>query len=407
MARKRIHGAGTVYSYETKAGVTLYRWQLSLPIDPNDSTLGMKRYSGNGYPTARAADKAKRDAIRESEDGRNPITQTVLFKDYAATWLSAQKVANSTYLGYEKIIRVHLLPKFGPLALKTITGPSIGQFYRHLEKSGSKSRYTPGEPLTANTVNKIHVVLGAILQSAVEDFLLTVNPARHNVKVVNAPTGADIRDQQEELITWNKEEQSSFLRWNQHEAQDDFYPLWHLLSWSGMRRGEAVPLKWKDLNFENGTVSIRRSSDSGLRKAVKNSTKTRQNRMVKLDDATMTVLKDYKMARSQLGIQLIHGDSFIFGNIDGTVRNPGDVGERFARAIKKAQEALPGLPHMTIKGLRHTHATLLLESGAPAKVVQERLGHSNIQTTMNIYSHVTPTMQEDAVLQLVRHIGNE
>ena len=70
----------------------------------------------------------------------------------------------------------------------------------------------------------------------------------------------------------------------------------------------------------------------------------------------------------------------------------------------KAQLVHPGLTDLTIKGLRHTHATLLLESGAHAKVVQERLGHSNIATTMNIYSHVTPTMQENALQRLTSYV---
>ena len=100
-------------------------------------------------------------------------------------------------------------------------------------------------------------------------------------------------------------------------------------------------------------------------------------------------------------------EAFAFGNLDGTVRNPGDVGERFSRTVKKAQQELPTLPDLTIKGLRHTHATLMLESGIHAKVVQERLGHSNITTTLNIYSHVTPTMQEDAMNRLRQYVNKQ
>ena len=407
MARKRNYGQGTVYSYTTKAGETLYRWQVSLPIDPNDRQAGMKRYSGNGFTTARDAEKAKRQALSDSENGRIRISESPSFETYAQNWLSTRKIVNSTRMGYEKILRVHLLPEFGKKKLNEITATSISAFYRKLEKDGSKSRYTPGEPLSANSINKIHVVLGSIFKLAVEENLLIQNPARHNRGLVNAPTGADIRDQQEELITWTKDEMAAFLEWNSNVHQDDLFSLWRLYCWSGMRRGEAVALKWKDINFDNDVVSIRRSSDSGLRKSVKNSTKTRKNRTVSLDPETMTALQAHKESRARLGNHLTHGEAFVFGNLDGTVRNPGDVGARFSRVVLAAQEAIQGLQDMTIKGLRHTHATLLLEAGVPAKVVQERLGHSNIQTTMNIYSHVAPNMQKDAVEQLRKLFQNE
>ncbi len=92
----------------------------------------------------------------------------------------------------------------------------------------------------------------------------------------------------------------------------------------------------------------------------------------------------------------------MFGDDDGRLRNPDDIGRRWDHRVRLAQRALgaEALPRLTLHGLRHTHATLLLELGIHPKVVQERLGHSNISTTMNIYSHVTPTMQREAVERL-------
>lgn len=159
---------------------------------------------------------------------------------------------------------------------------------------------------------------------------------------------------------------------------------------SGVRRGEGVALQWDDINFETGTLSIKRASDSGLRKATK-PTKTYRDRAVLMDPETMGVLKAHRSHRSKLGIQFVRGDTFVFGNLDGSVRNPGDVGERWSKTLAKARKVQPQLAHLTIKGMRHTHATQLLEAGVSGKVVQERLGHSNIATTMDIYSHVTPT----------------
>lgn len=123
-----------------------------------------------------------------------------------------------------------------------------------------------------------------------------------------------------------------------------------------------------------------------------------------MDPESLAVLKAHKAERATLGLQFVRGTSFVFGTLDGTVRNPGDIGEKWSKTLKKAKAALPGLSHLTIKGIRHTHATQLLEAGVPGKVVQERLGHSNISTTMDVYAHVTATMQVGAVTALMDFI---
>jgi integrase len=209
--------------------------------------------------------------------------------------------------------------------------------------------------------------------------------------------------EKKELKTWSAKELNDFLEWSKSVHRDDFYTLWHLYCYSGLRRGEGVALQWDDINFETGVLSVRRASDSGLRKAIK-PTKTYKERPVRLDEETLAVLKAYKTERSALGIQHVTGKAFVFGNLDGTVRNPGDIGEKWSKTLKKAKADLPHLNHLTIKGIRHTHATLLLEAGVPAKVVQERLGHSNISTTLDIYSHVTETLQQGAVDAFVNHL---
>lgn len=399
----RRQGDGSIYKYTTGEG-TRYRWQAFVAVNPNESDTEVKRVSKGGFKTPKEANTSMQAALSNVRNGKVALPSADLFGDYALIWLQTKKIANSTRAGYEKILRVHLLPRLGNMKLRDIYPGTIAKLYRELEKSGNQGRLTKGTALTANTVNKIHIVLGSILQSAVYDGKVPVNHARNNPNAINAPTGSDILEQQEELKTWTAQELEAFLEWNE-SMQDELHPLWHLFAWSGMRRGEGVALKWQDINFANKTVAIRRSSDSALRKTVKNSTKTKRGkRSIVLNDETMAILKAHKASRSQLGIQFVQADAFVFGNLDGTVRNPGDVGERFSRTVKKAQMVMPDLSDLTLKGLRHTHATLMLESGIHAKVVQERLGHSNITTTMNIYSHVTPTMQDDAVSRLTNYV---
>lgn len=401
---RKTYGEGTVYDYTTKSGLR-YRWQAVVKVNPTEGSTETKRVSKGGYLSAKAAHMSMQEALLNTRNGKAALPSSDLFGTYAMSWLASKKLANSTRVGYEKILRVHVLPRLGEMKLRDIYPSTISKLYRDLEKSGNRGRLTKGLGLSANSVNKVHIVLGSVLQGAVYDGKLSVNHARNNPSAINAPTGSEILEEQEELKTWTAEELNTFLAWNR-ASQDDLYALWHLYAWSGMRRGEGVPLKWQDINFHNQTVAIRRSSDSALRKTVKNSTKTKRGkRSIVLDDETISVLKAHRSLRALLGIQFVQADSFVFGNLDGSVRNPGDVGERFSRTVKKAKAELADLSSLTIKGLRHTHATLMLESGIHAKVVQERLGHSDITTTLNIYSHVTPTMQDDALQRLTSYMN--
>ena len=395
MARKqtRRYGTGSIYSYKNGSTV-FYRWQANILVSPELGDKGYKRKSKGGYATAKAADQAMQDALRNSRQGQAALPTKDTFATFATDWLEAQVIENSTYLGYEKILRVHLLPHFGNLKLVDITSAKVSTLYKLLLKEGNKGRLTTGEPLSANTVNKIHIVLGSILKSAVDSHKIPFNAAR--TSTVKAPTGRTIRKQQEELKPWNRHQVSAFLDWSKNADHDDLFPLWHIYCFTGMRRGEGVALMWQDINFETKVISVRRASDSGLRKAVKK-TKTDKPRTILIGDETIEVLKAHKAERAKLGLHYVKQDAFIFGTLDGTVRNPGDVGGRWSTALLRAQASGVKVPHITIKGLRHTHATILLEAKVPTKVVQERLGHSNYSTTMNIYSHVTETMQDDAV----------
>ena len=152
--------------------------------------------------------------------------------------------------------------------------------------------------------------------------------------------------------------------------------------------------------MRGGRISVRRAADTIVRGAVKG-TKTGPGRALDVDAATIDVLRSYKALRGSISLDFARPDAYVFGNLSGEVRSPNEVGRRWTYRVAAAQAAGVDLPRITLKGLRHTHATLLLEIGVHAKIVQERLGHADISTTMNIYSHVTPTMQRDAVARLM------
>ncbi|GAW91903.1 site-specific integrase [Calderihabitans maritimus] len=162
-----------------------------------------------------------------------------------------------------------------------------------------------------------------------------------------------------------------------------------------MRRGEILGLRWKDIDLKKGTISIRQilvTTAEGLRFQEPKTEKSR--RSVAISPAVIEALKKHR--QRQLEEALILGKpeaakGLVFTSQAGTPINPRNLARHFESVIKKE-----GLPPIPFHALRHTHATLMLQGGVHPKVVSERLGHSGIGTTMDIYSHVMPDMQKEA-----------
>jgi len=398
MTRRR--GAGSIVAYKTGQG-TRYRWILPVPLDPENPEAGVRKASRGGYATVKEADAGLRAAVTERDQVRRvSARKQVTVAEYAELWVSGLTLEASTIHGYRKIIRNHVAPQLGALPLGKLTATRLAQHYRALELNGRRDNKAPGVGLSASTIRKVHVLIGAMLEAAADDGLVLTNQAKRR-RTVQAPTGKQVRAQQGEIHTWTAQQLGAFLTWDRDMYQDDQHPLWHTVSHTGLRRSEVLALRWGDIDLAGARLSLRRAVDTTQRDTVK-SPKTGHARVVDIDSETVSVLRAWKATRGSIALQLARADAYVFGDDAGRLRNPDDIGRRWDHRVKLAQQSLgaDALPRLTLHGLRHTHATLLLELGIHPKVVQERLGHSNISTTMNIYSHVTPTMQREAMERL-------
>lgn len=375
--------------YTTASGVK-WKFQIYVPIDPEQPELGQKRLTRGGFSTMEEADEALSVALSKRKNDEKFHGNVPTLNEYGTEWLDSLTLQPSTMLGYRRQFKNYIAPHLGARPIDRITGPAIGKLYKMLRERGGKD----GAPLSANTVNKASITLAAILDAAMEDSFIVRNPAKLK-KIVKAPTGRDIRAEREEMVTWTAEQLKSFLDWNRDTHKDELFPLWFTLARTGMRRGEALALQWRDVDFKTAKISIRRAADSAAKGETK-VTKSGKARVIDIDAQLLTELKKLKSLRGSLSLDLARPAAFIFSYDDGRLRDPAVISNRWKRRTSAAAKVLEELPHIPLHGLRHTHATLLMQLGESPKVVQERLGHASISITMDLYSHVNPTMQRAA-----------
>lgn len=187
--------------------------------------------------------------------------------------------------------------------------------------------------------------------------------------------------------------------------------LFQLLISTGIRKGELSAIRWSDIDFNSQTIHIEKSyatiKNSNLkakRKTIRIQKETKNvssTRIIPVSDQIIRLLRKWKTIQSKellfLGINASEKDQLVFTyvNADGELNQP--IHADYTNNIMKRIEKKYALKHVTIHGLRHTHATLLLESGANIKETQDRLGHKNAQTTLNTYAHVTEKAQRNAL----------
>jgi integrase len=172
-----------------------------------------------------------------------------------------------------------------------------------------------------------------------------------------------------------------------------------------MRRGEALGLRWRDIDLKAGTITVRRSAGI-VRNAgegaevIEGSTKTARPRLIDIDPGTVALLESWKRARGSLSLVLARDGALVFGDQNGHHRQPEHLSRTWGQTVARATEYLgthgDGLPPARLHDLRHCHATVLLLAGVPVHVVSQRLGHASPVVTMTVYAHVLPGSQREA-----------
>ncbi len=305
------------------------------------------------------------------------------------TWLPLMRrhLRATTAYRYSWYVDRYINPAIGHVPLRRLRSDHFDALYDQLATTGGRS----GSGLAPKTVNDVHMIVRASLDSAVRRQLLDHNVARSSHTRKHRPTKTTAR-------AWTAQELATFLK---AAATQRLYPALHLTAYTGMRRGEVVGLKWSDLDRTNNRLSITRTLQCVGGRPVEFDVKTRTSRRcIDIDHETMRVLAQWRRMLSRDGLP--HGDDdWMFLNTRGRFLNPQSLSQLFDRTVKRT----PEVPRIRFHDLRHTHASLLVMAGVPIKVVSERLGHSHPAFTMHTYQHLLPGMSAAAAEQFATLIA--
>ena len=369
---KRGHGEGTIHFRKDRN-----KWRAQITLEDG-------RRISRHFHTRREAQRWLVEALKAKQDGLPAATPKITVAEYIDHWFNDVAISNlrpKTIQSYECIIRLHIKPILGKIRLTQLRPDHIQNLYSEKLRSG----------LSPRRVEFIHAVLHRALKQAVRWQLIPRNPA----DLVDPP-----RPKREPPTTFSLEQVQQFL---DAAKQDRLYPLYLLAVITGMRKGEILGLRWEDVDLQKGIIQVKQTLQRVNGKLVFIQPKSQQSRR-QITIPAVVVEELRKHRARQLEEKLLAGERWkesglVFTTRVGTPIDPRNLSRNFYIILKRA-----GLPRIRFHDLRHTTATLLLIQGTHPKIVQELLGHSQISLTLDVYSHVIPSMQKEAIDQLSAEI---
>jgi integrase len=367
-------------------------WELRYSLGMDSATGRRRIVTTTVKGKRRDAEKELRRLLHALDTGEHVDPTRMTVRDWLSAWLSAVKdeVSPRTHERYAEIVGNFLIPELGALPIAKLAPAHIQAAYAKWGTSGRRDGKSGG--LAPRTRRHIHRILSAALVRAVEQQVIGRNPADAFKKRLP-------KVERKEMVTLSAEQSGRLLEAIEHTRI--YWPVMLALA-TGMRRGEVFALRWKHVDLERDSLRVMESLEQtragGLRFK---SPKTERTRVITLPAFAVAELRRLKRQQAEelltLGIRQ-SGDTLVCARADGEPLQPQSLTHQFTRLVSR----IPDLPRVRFHDLRHSHATQLMLAGVHPKVAQERLGHASITTTIDLYSHVTDTMQSDAAARLDR-----
>ena len=362
-----------IKEYTTPSGEKRYKFLIYVGKDETTGrTIQIKK---QGFKTQeQALESYLKYRLKVVKGEYVPVTKRKLrLSDLYDMWIKLYKktVEESTFASTEKIFKNHVLKQLGNVYLNKLTV---------VQCQNAVNIWADEAP---KTFKRFMFYASKLINYGITMELIKKNPMK---KVI--PPKVE-RDTSKFTDFYSKDELITFLN-DAKEYNFRYFIFFRLLAYSGMRKGECLALKWSDIDFKNNTIDINKSLKAGENNRLYvGKPKTKDSfRCLNMDAKTMDYLKQWRTKQQKqmfkLGMNFLSNNSLIFANSKGTYTVLSKP-QRWNNAICKEY----GLRHIKVHGFRHTHASLLFDAGVSMKDVKERLGHSDITTTMNIYTHVT------------------
>ena len=370
----------------------------------------------NGKPKIKTFTGKKRAAVaRRLADFIAGARQTAVCRDTLGQWLDtwleeyvARQLKTSTRTSYENTVRNQIRPRLGAIRLKDLKKSDVEAFYASLLEDG-RADGTGG--LSAKSVRNVHIVLHCALEQAFRREYIDKNPA--GAASIPGRGGADGMIRRPEALTLAEQRALTAQC-----GMDACGMAVVTALGTGLRIGELLGLRWADIDFGARTVTVRRQlsrlrdyepgAEARTRLSLEAGAKTRAGlRVIPLDEALCARLAVWQTRQAKQSRQSRRPDpdrnapdDMVFMGPGGGYLDPATFRYRYRRLLKQA-----GTRPLTVHALRHTFATRALEAGVPAQAVGQILGHAGSQITLDVYSHVLPAFQAEAVTRIARYVG--
>jgi integrase len=366
-----------------------------------DTETGKPKFqSFYGKTRAEVAEKMTK-ALHEMNIGTFIDPNKITLSEWLDTWLETYKkmgtkgIRRQTLMSYEYHIRVYIKPTLGQIPLRQIQTQALQKLFNGMMENGRQKKHEDEDPgLSRGTVGKTRKILISALKQAVEEGMLIRNPA--------AATKLPPDEDKKEIVPFTPEEAEQFLN---TARSNRMFAGYYLGMFAGLRRGEILGLMWDNFDFTAKKFEINRELeeikdektgkyclDLQLPKTAKS------QRTIPMTDDMVKVLKTHKAQQNEEKLffgKAYHDEHLVFCSEDGKRIWPRNFNRQYANLMKTA-----GIAYKKPHTMRHTCASLLLEAGEELKNVQEILGHSNIATTADIYSHVRNKTKKKALDKL-------
>lgn len=366
-------------------------WSYSVDLGRDESGKRKKKGKG-GFRTQKEAKEAAAILEAELANGIFMDEKKVTFYEFSNQWLleHSSDIKPATFRLYEYAKNI-LCGYFANIKLKDITRMKYQKFLTVLFD----------KQYSTKTIKLIHTIANLILKSACKYDLLRENPISL-VKIPKQKIQIPLSATETIPKYLEKDELKTFLLTvRNHRDNCNFYPIFLTLSYTGLRRGELVALKWSDIDFQNKTISISKNlyyGKGGIKNYILQSPKTKSSiRSIVVTDNVLQELQKLRNTQKKeqmLNRQCWHEENFIFTShqYPGYPINPNLIWNIMKKMLKSSNLNTNLSPH----SLRHTHTSLLAESGVSLEAIMERLGHSNDNITRSIYLHVTKKTKSEA-----------